>query len=99
MASILQFFLSLCLLHLLISLSAASNENEIPKSYVVYMGKSSNNHGGEAEVAESSHLQLLSAIIPSSESERISLIHSYNHAFKGFSAMLTQGEASILSGN
>lgn len=31
MASILQFFLSLCLLHLLISLSAASNENEIPK--------------------------------------------------------------------
>ncbi|KAL6327075.1 hypothetical protein AAG906_013822 [Vitis piasezkii] len=63
------------------------------------MGKSSNNHGGEAEVAESSHLQLLSAIIPSSESERISLIHSYNHAFKGFSAMLTQGEASILSGH
>jgi len=34
----------------------------------------------------------------SEESERIKLIHHYNHAFSGFSAMLTQSEASSLSG-
>ena len=35
----------------------------------------------------------------SHESERISLIHHYSHAFKGFSAMLTENEASVLAGN
>ncbi|XP_020534057.1 CO(2)-response secreted protease isoform X2 [Jatropha curcas] len=35
----------------------------------------------------------------SQESERISLIHHYNHAFNGFSAMLTESEASELSEN
>jgi hypothetical protein len=34
----------------------------------------------------------------SEESERIELIHHYNHAFSGFSAMLTENEASALSG-
>lgn len=33
------------------------------------------------------------------EIERISVIHNYNHAFRGFSAMLTEGEASVLSGS
>ncbi|KAL6493815.1 hypothetical protein OROGR_031724 [Orobanche gracilis] len=32
------------------------------------------------------------------ESERKVLLNSYSHAFKGFSAMLTENEASILSG-
>ena len=35
----------------------------------------------------------------SHESERISLIRHYSHAFKGFSAMLTENEASVLAGN
>ncbi|KAJ0979055.1 hypothetical protein J5N97_014529 [Dioscorea zingiberensis] len=34
----------------------------------------------------------------SEEKERVSLIHSYSNAFKGFSAMLTEEEASLLSG-
>nr|TKS10222.1 hypothetical protein D5086_0000085380 [Populus alba] len=33
----------------------------------------------------------------SHESERISLIRHYSHAFKGFSAMLTENEASVLA--
>ena len=32
------------------------------------------------------------------ESKRIALIHHFNHAFSGFSAMLTESEASALSG-
>jgi len=34
----------------------------------------------------------------SEQSERIALIHHYSHAFNGFSAMLTESEASALSG-
>lgn len=34
----------------------------------------------------------------SEESERRFLLTSYNHALKGFSAMLTETEASMLSG-
>jgi len=34
----------------------------------------------------------------SEESERIALIHHFSHAFSGFSAMLTESEASALSG-
>ncbi|XP_050235353.1 CO(2)-response secreted protease-like [Mercurialis annua] len=71
------------------------SSTQIPQQYVVYMGSSSNEN--IAEDTESAHLQLLSSIIPSHESERISLIHHYNHAFSGFSAMLTQTEASLLS--
>ncbi|KAL0429456.1 UNVERIFIED_CONTAM: CO(2)-response secreted protease [Sesamum radiatum] len=37
-------------------------------------------------------------VIPSEESERKVLLNSYDHAFKGFSAMLTENEASVLSG-
>ncbi|KAI3848187.1 hypothetical protein MKX03_022362, partial [Papaver bracteatum] len=72
--------------------------NQIPKAYVVYMG-SSNHINGEvldAEAIESSHLKLLSSIIPSHESERLSLVHTYNHGFKGFSAVLTEDEAAVL---
>ncbi|KAJ6326132.1 hypothetical protein OIU78_013263 [Salix suchowensis] len=76
---------------------SSTASNQLPQHYVVYMGSSSS---GEAPgIAESDHLQLLSSIIPSHESERISLIHHYSHAFKGFSAMLTENEASALAGN
>ncbi|PON78138.1 Subtilase [Parasponia andersonii] len=88
---------------LLITLSGASASNhETTKHYVVYMGAtdpiSVNENGGHAQVSESFYLQLLSSIInPSQESERISIVHNYNHAFRGFSALLTQSEASVLS--
>ncbi|XP_044461856.1 CO(2)-response secreted protease-like isoform X2 [Mangifera indica] len=78
-------------------LLTASSSNQIPKPYVVYMGSSSNIENGDGEFTESAHLQLLSSIIPSKKSDRISLIHHYKHAFKGFSAMLTEKEASLLS--
>ncbi|GAU33362.1 hypothetical protein TSUD_364870 [Trifolium subterraneum] len=64
------------------------------------MGNSSPNKIGlDEQIPESVHLELLSSIIPSEESERIELIHHYNHAFSGFSAMLTENEASALSGH
>ncbi|KAF5736682.1 hypothetical protein HS088_TW14G00832 [Tripterygium wilfordii] len=58
------------------------------------MGSSSD---GNSDASE--HLELLSSIIPSHESERISLIHHFRYAFKGFSAILTEKEASLLSGH
>lgn len=98
MASLLHHLFFLSVLCLLIISSTASNQ--LPQHYVVYMGSSSSGNGGEApEIAEAGHLQLLSSIIPSHESERISLIHHYSHAFKGFSAMLTENEASVLAGH
>ncbi|KAJ7949435.1 Subtilisin-like protease [Quillaja saponaria] len=73
---------------------------QTPKPYVVYMGTSvSNINGGDDQITETDHLQLLSSIIHREENERISLIHHYNHAFRGFSAMLTDREASALSGH
>ncbi|XP_065865127.1 CO(2)-response secreted protease-like [Euphorbia lathyris] len=90
-SSSLQLVLLLSLPFLLVSFTSST---QIPQHYVVYMGSSSN----EGIVSESAHLELLSSIIPSEESERIYVIHHYNHAFNGFSAMLTQSEASVLSG-
>ncbi|KAK4285276.1 hypothetical protein QN277_002001 [Acacia crassicarpa] len=99
MASLLQLFLHFLFLpFLLISSSSIAFSHQIPKPYVVYMGSSaSKSFGLDAKIAESAHLQLLSSIIPRRESERIALIHHYNHAFSGFSAMLTETEASALS--
>ncbi|KAI3982338.1 hypothetical protein MKX01_037871 [Papaver californicum] len=73
--------------------------NQIPKAYVVYMGSSNSINGQvfDIEATESSHLKLLSSVIPSQESERLSLVHTYNHGFKGFSAVLTEKEAAVLS--
>ncbi|KAG8363730.1 hypothetical protein BUALT_Bualt19G0052700 [Buddleja alternifolia] len=68
-----------------------------PAPYIVYMGSASNsNVNGDDDL---SHLKLLSSLIPSEESETSFLLNSYNHAFKGFSAMLTQNEASLVSGH
>ncbi|KAM7265465.1 hypothetical protein ACFE04_003148 [Oxalis oulophora] len=100
MASIpLQFFLLLWTTTLIFTPISSSNQH--PKHHIVYMGTSpisSNvNNQGDPTFSESSHLQLLSSVIPSEEKERITLTHHYHHAFRGFSAMLTQNEASILS--
>ncbi|KAK6289883.1 hypothetical protein POUND7_001424 [Theobroma cacao] len=92
MASLLQLF-SLFFPCLLIY---TASSNQIPKHYIVYMGSSSEVND---EAAESDHLQLLSTVIPRQDSGRISLIHHYNHALRGFSAMLTENEASELAGH
>ncbi|PRQ55932.1 putative tripeptidyl-peptidase II [Rosa chinensis] len=82
---------------LLCVVTATSN---IPKHHVVYMGSSlSDGNRRDAESAESGYLEMLSSIIPSHQRERTSIIHRYNHAFRGFSAMLTESEASVLSGH
>ncbi|XP_030534543.1 CO(2)-response secreted protease-like isoform X3 [Rhodamnia argentea] len=63
------------------------------------MGSSSNGDREDVEAAELSHLQLLSSISSRQESQQMSLLHHYFHAFRGFSAMLTESEASRLSGH
>ncbi|KAM1263254.1 hypothetical protein ACFXTH_028266 [Malus domestica] len=97
-------FLSLpCFFLSLSGATITTTSTQIPKHHVVYMGSSFSNgnarDNGADEAAESAYLQILSSIIPIHEIERISVIHNYNHAFRGFSAMLTETEASILSGN
>ncbi|PSS23915.1 CO(2)-response secreted protease [Actinidia chinensis var. chinensis] len=98
MTTLQQLYLVFCLFFLLTS-PIISNQN--PQPYVIYMGSSSNGKGvhGATAIAKLAHLQLLSSVIPSQDSERIYFLHYYSHAFKGFSAMLTENEASILSGH
>ncbi|KAG9131410.1 hypothetical protein Leryth_022195 [Lithospermum erythrorhizon] len=61
------------------------------------MGSSSKDIHVSSEAAEISHMELLSSIIPSEDGGRRTLLHSYHHSFKGFSALLTKDEATILS--
>ncbi|XP_027107282.1 CO(2)-response secreted protease-like [Coffea arabica] len=95
MASLLQFVHILSTALVIFTFSAASNPR--PQPYVVYMGSSSNYNKLDSDAAKLSHLQLLSSIIPREERDRLSIQHSYQHSFSGFSAMLTEDEASILS--
>ncbi|CAO2833094.1 unnamed protein product [Amaranthus hypochondriacus] len=92
--------LFLSLLPLFLFFFSPVSSHQTPQSYIVYLGGS---NGGDAdfdmEIAESAHLQLLSTVIPSEEIERVSVGHVYHHAFRGFSAILTASEASLLSGN
>ncbi|XP_015070573.1 CO(2)-response secreted protease-like isoform X1 [Solanum pennellii] len=82
---------------LMITSCIASND-QTPKPYIVYMGSPLNNSGDSAEISKLTHLQMLSSIIPSEESERISVKHSFHHAYRGFCALLTKQEATLLSG-
>ncbi|WJX93101.1 hypothetical protein P8452_74668 [Trifolium repens] len=77
---LLQFFHLLFVASLLICSSCSiAISDQIAKPYVVYMGNSSPNKIGlDEQIPESVHLELLSSIIPSEESERIELIHHYN---------------------
>ncbi|XP_009607188.1 CO(2)-response secreted protease-like [Nicotiana tomentosiformis] len=96
MASLFHFSPIISTLFLITSCIAS---NQTPKPYIVYMGSPLNNSGDSAEIAELSHLRMLSSIIPSEESERISVRHSYNHAYRGFCSLLTEDEAILLSGH
>ncbi|KAI3888117.1 hypothetical protein MKX03_037528 [Papaver bracteatum] len=92
------FYLISLLSLLVLSLLHPAAANPAAKSYIVYMGRSTKEQG-DIEAAKLSHLTLLSSVIPSEASERLFLKHIYHHSFKGFSAMLTEEEASILSEN
>ncbi|KAJ3676577.1 hypothetical protein LUZ60_003989 [Juncus effusus] len=92
MAKLIQF-----LIFLLASNLCFATSNPKIQSYVVYLGGKSNDKN--PEVLQESHLQILSSIIPTEEQERVSLTQSYHHAFVGFSAMLTEKEAKLLSGH
>ncbi|PIA34599.1 hypothetical protein AQUCO_03700114v1 [Aquilegia coerulea] len=88
------------LLFLLCFLCSTSTAIQTPKPYVVYMGSSTGNNAEDnIEAVETAHMDLLSSILQGEERERSSLIHVYNHAFKGFSTLLTDKEASLLSGH
>ncbi|CAN0843664.1 CO(2)-response secreted protease [Linum grandiflorum] len=69
--------------------SHSSSSNDC-QEYVVYMGSSSSSS------AESTYLNMLSSITESDD-EMVSLVQKYQHAFRGFSAMLTQDQASALA--
>ncbi|KGN47766.1 CO(2)-response secreted protease [Cucumis sativus] len=103
---LLLLFHHLLLLLLLLLLPLSANSSSIAtlqnlplKHYVVYMG-----NGEDEQTAgdELDYFQLLSSVIPSRKEKesgsRAVVIHQYHHAFKGFSAMLTEEEASSLSG-
>ncbi|XP_047977432.1 CO(2)-response secreted protease-like isoform X2 [Salvia hispanica] len=88
MASVLQLF------YIQFSFAVICCMATKPRPYIVYMGSSSSSSASD----DSSHLQLLSSLFPREEGERRFLLNSYNHVLKGFSAMLTETEASVLSG-
>ncbi|CAG7907299.1 unnamed protein product [Brassica rapa] len=89
-----SFSLILILFTSLIFISISSLQT--PKHYVVYMGSPI-----EADVhnSEAYYLQMLDTLLPREESERRKGVHHYKHAFRGFSAMLTEEEAAALSGH
>ncbi|KAJ0979018.1 hypothetical protein J5N97_014492 [Dioscorea zingiberensis] len=92
MANLLFFFL------ISVSQFLYATSNKSPEPFVVYLGSINSNKDENSYTLQASHLQMLSNIIPSEEKERVSLIHSYSNAFKGFSAMLTEEKAALLSG-
>ncbi|CAH9085164.1 unnamed protein product [Cuscuta epithymum] len=83
---------------LIISVTTCMGLSFFPKPYIVYMGGGPEMGGPLAETySEYLHLQMLSSVISREESHRISILQTYNHAFGGFAAMLTDQEASALS--
>ncbi|CAH2060875.1 unnamed protein product [Thlaspi arvense] len=75
-------------------LFTSTSSLQTPKHYIVYMGRPI-----EADVhnEEASYLQMLDTLLPREESERRKGVHHYKHAFRGFSAMLTEEEAAAIS--
>ncbi|KAJ4903084.1 CO(2)-response secreted protease [Raphanus sativus] len=69
---------------------------QTPKHYVVYMGSQID---ADVHNSEAYYLQMLDTLLPREESERRKGVHHYKHAFRGFSAMLTEEEAATLSGH
>ncbi|CAH9091803.1 unnamed protein product [Cuscuta europaea] len=94
----LQLIPTLLASSFLISVTTCMGLSFSPKPHIVYMGGGPDIGGPVAETySEYLHLQVLSSVISREESHRISILQTYNHAFGGFAAMLTDQEASALS--
>ncbi|KAI8000957.1 Subtilisin-like protease SBT5.6 [Camellia lanceoleosa] len=92
------FWLLLLILHLSASSSSSAQHHEQPQPrqvYIVYFGE----HSGEKTTheIEDDHHSYLFSVKGSKEEAKASLIYSYKNVVNGFSALLTQDEASKLS--
>ncbi|XP_028111933.1 subtilisin-like protease SBT5.5 [Camellia sinensis] len=93
------WLLLLLILHLSASSSSSAQHHEQPQPrqvYIVYIGE----HSGEKKSHEikDNHHSYLFSVKGSKEEAKASLIYSYKNVINGFSALLTQDEASKLSG-
>jgi len=70
------------------------NGDDEQEVYIVYMGSSGS---GERASIHSGHVDLLSSVIGSDEDAESSIVHSYSHAFTGFSAVMSKKQASAIS--
>ncbi|CAL5409097.1 unnamed protein product [Camellia sinensis] len=92
------WLLLLLILHLSASSSSSAQHHEQPQPrqvYIVYIGE----HSGEKtshEIKDNHHSYLFS-VKGSKEEAKASLVYSYKNVINGFSALLTQDEASKLS--
>ncbi|GMP74049.1 hypothetical protein CsSME_00031583 [Camellia sinensis var. sinensis] len=96
-SNILRLLL-LLILHLSASSSSSAQHREQPQPrqvYIVYIGE----HSGEKKSHEikDNHHSYLFSVKGSKEEAKASLIYSYKNVINGFSALLTQDEASKLS--
>ncbi|KAL7243380.1 hypothetical protein ACSBR1_015722 [Camellia fascicularis] len=92
------WLLLLLILHLSTSSSSSAQHHEQPQPrqvYIVYIGE----HSGEktSHEIEDNHHSYLFSVKGSKEEAKASLIYSYKNVINGFSALLTQDEASKLS--
>ncbi|XP_062206742.1 subtilisin-like protease SBT5.6 [Phragmites australis] len=87
---------SLLLFLVLSSFSTLSVSSKQDQVYVVYLGK----HDGAktTEAIQGDHHALLLSVKDSEEEARASLLYSYKHSLNGFAAVLSEEEATKLSG-
>jgi len=78
--------------------SAAAFINYSKVHYLGYLTLHNHNHKRNQNQLNYGHSFYFLFHFLSEESERVALIHHFSHAFSGFSAMLTESEASALSG-
>ncbi|KAH9309184.1 hypothetical protein KI387_037095, partial [Taxus chinensis] len=79
---------------ILIICSFACHAESQKQTYVVYMGSSM---GAEKEHLKSSHLNMLASAVTSLRVATQSLLYSYTHSFNGFSAVLSEQQAEVIS--
>ncbi|KAI8000960.1 Subtilisin-like protease SBT5.6 [Camellia lanceoleosa] len=92
------WLLLLLLLHLSASSSSSAQHHEQPlprQVYIVYIGEHSEEK--TTHEIEDNHHSYLFSVKDSKEEAKASLIYSYKNVINGFSALLTQDEASKLS--
>ncbi|KAG6551028.1 hypothetical protein Mapa_007261 [Marchantia paleacea] len=87
-------WMGVCLQSIIHMGGAQPTGGEETKLFIVYLGK---NPHPTVEATHAAHHQYLSHVFESKENALESLVYHYKHAFSGFSAMLTQAQADILS--